>query len=95
MSWFRKRKTDPQPSPKLCPCGREASILVSKHPICKVCYGELEGWVHALRVDGYDDAHILRRFIDAGRYAEAEILLTKLEGAATEYEQSFGQREPN
>ena len=79
-----------EPEPK-CPCGREASIFVSHHPLCKVCYDELESWVRAFRMDGYDDAHILRRFIDAGRFAEAEILLKKLEGAAT----AFGQREPN
>ena len=62
-----------------CPCGNHADALVSHHPVCRGCVQALNGTVGALRLRGLTSRQIIRYLVEAGRDAEAEILLKKLE----------------
>ena len=62
-----------------CPCGNHADALVSHHPVCRGCLQALNRTVGALRFRGLTERQIIRYLVEAGRDAEAEILLKKWE----------------
>ncbi len=78
-----------------CPCGNHADAMVSHHPVCRRCVQALDSVVASLHFRGLTDREIIRYLVEAGRDAEAEILLKKLENTEAAYEASFGDREPN
>jgi predicted amidophosphoribosyltransferase len=62
-----------------CPCGNPADAMISHHPVCRGCVQALNRTVGALRLRGLTTRQIIRYLVEAGRDAEAEILLKKYE----------------
>ena len=66
-----------------CPCGNRADAMISHHPVCRRCVQALNRTVGTLRLRGLTTRQIIRYLVEAGRDAEALILLKKLETAET------------
>ena len=53
--------------------------MVNGHPVCRRCIEHLNDTLASLRFRGLADREIVRYLVEAGRDAEAEIVLKKLE----------------